>query len=135
MKVYGPYRGNDGRWRCIIYDNGNRKTVSYPKMLMESYLGRKISSCDDIHHRDGNTDNNNIENLEIISRIDHCRQHAIKYNDCEVYCVYCGKLFNLSAIQLRTYHANKRRGKNGPFCSRQCSGKYGTDIQKGYTLR
>lgn len=35
MKMYGPYKGKDGRWRCVIYKHGIcRKTVSYPKYLI-----------------------------------------------------------------------------------------------------
>jgi hypothetical protein len=35
MKIYGPYTGKDGRQRIVLYENGKRTTVSYPKYLLE----------------------------------------------------------------------------------------------------
>jgi len=44
MKVYGPYTRKDGRQHVILYENGTRKTVSYPKYLLETKLGRPLDS-------------------------------------------------------------------------------------------
>ena len=38
MKIYGPYtRKEDNRQHVIIIDGEKRRTVSYPKFLMEQH--------------------------------------------------------------------------------------------------
>lgn len=46
------------------------------RLLMENALGRQLSSSELVHHRDGNTLNDQLENLEILSRSDHERLHS-----------------------------------------------------------
>jgi len=41
---------------------------------MELHLGRKLSTDEHVHHIDGNKLNNDIQNLTILSRSDHCRE-------------------------------------------------------------
>ena len=71
--VYGPYQGKDGRFRVIV----NGKTVSYPKYLVEQTLGRDLDKNETVHHIDGNPANNSLDNLQVISRKEHCRSHAL----------------------------------------------------------
>ena len=47
----------------------------YHRWLMEQTIGRKLNSDEFVHHIDGNKLNNDINNLEIISRSDHGRLH------------------------------------------------------------
>jgi hypothetical protein len=43
MKVWGPYKRKDGRQIVIVVErNGKRRTVSYPKWILELQLGRKL---------------------------------------------------------------------------------------------
>lgn len=42
---------------------------------MEKHLGRKLDSSEIVHHKDGNKRNNNISNLEIMSRSEHGKLH------------------------------------------------------------
>jgi len=46
------------------------------RIIMEKHIGRRLSRNEVVHHKDGNKSNNNIENLEIMSRSDHSRLHA-----------------------------------------------------------
>ncbi len=136
MKVYGPYKGKDGRWRTVIYKHGvGRRTMSYPRYVMEDHLGRALTSTEDIHHKDGNTDNNALDNLTVVKHDEHCRSHATKYLGRLIICAYCEQSVSITGPQERNYLANRRRGKAGPFCSRHCSGKYGTDIQNNRAPR
>ena len=59
-KLYGPYSNSaDGRLRCmIVFPNKKRKTISYPKYLMEVHLGRYLDIDETIDHIDGNFLNN-----------------------------------------------------------------------------
>ena len=73
MKVYGPYTRPDGRQHVIlIFEDGQRRTVSYPKYLMEQKLGRELDpDLETINHKNGDFTDNRWENLEILSRVDH----------------------------------------------------------------
>lgn len=42
---------------------------------MEEKLGRKLSSDEIVHHKDGNKLNNNPDNLEITNRREHMNIH------------------------------------------------------------
>lgn len=133
MNVYGPYQDKiDNRMRCIIvHDNGRKQTVSYPRLVMESYLGVTLDPSEDIHHIDGDVTNNNIENLEVVYHKDHCKEHSLKYKEpIVVNCFYCGTEFELNTKRQSQRVRDSKRGKQGPFCSRRCSGKYGADIQR-----
>ena len=125
-KVYGPYRGKDGRWRVVV----DSKTLSYPRYLIQQSIGRLLHAEEDVHHLDHNPDNNELTNLEIIKVGKHRRQHAVKYiANTEVKCFYCGKLFNLSPLQQRRRQSNSYRRNKGPFCSKHCVGLYGQEQQ------
>lgn len=66
-KVYTNISKKDGRIRCLlIHKDGTRKNKSYPKLLMEKFLGRELSQDEQIHHKDGNPLNNELSNLEIV---------------------------------------------------------------------
>lgn len=43
----------------------NGKTVSEHKIIMEQFLNRKLFTNENIHHKDGNRLNNNLDNLEL----------------------------------------------------------------------
>ena len=129
-KFYGPYNNSaDGRLRCVIvFPNGKRKTVSYPKYLMEVHLGRYLNIDETIDHIDGNFLNNNLTNLRVIDRKQHAIEDAVRNKDVTVKCKYCGKEFTIQGSKLHDRN-RKDRSQAGYFCSRQCSGKYGKKIQ------
>jgi len=135
-KVYGPYLRKDNRQHAILYDGKVRRTLSYPKYLMEMHLGRHLLLMEDVHHKDGNPLNNALSNLEVIDHAEHCREHSTKYRKPKVVtCSWCGKDFTLTVKQQRNKAGNmsRRTGtRNGNvFCSRTCSGSYGKSIQMG----
>lgn len=45
------------------------------RFVMSEHLGRPLKDDEVIHHKDGNKQNNDIKNLEIISLSDHTRLH------------------------------------------------------------
>lgn len=72
-KVFGPYFRKDGRQHIIVVKDGVKSTISYPKFLVESYLGRKLSDQETIDHIDGNFLNNDFKNLRIVERKQHSK--------------------------------------------------------------
>lgn len=132
-KVYGPYLRKDGREHvCLVHlETKKRRTVSYPKFLMEKHLGRHLSPEETVDHIDYNFQNNNIENLQILDRRAHPKLDAKKLITQEFHCPYCKTSFSLSGRPLSKAKGNRAAGKSGPFCSRECAGRYSQEIQVG----
>jgi hypothetical protein len=129
MKVYGPYKRKDGRQHVILYKEGHRRTVSYPKFLMEQKLGRELDpSAETVHHKDEDFSNNDLSNLCILPKPDHSSLHVARVKKVEIVCVWCETKALKSA---RYIHGAAKQGKAGPFCGKSCSGKYGAAVQNG----
>ena len=66
------------------YARGHRKAVKFrdtPYVLrstirLEKKLGRKLQKEELPHHRDGNKTNDNLRNLEVMTKADHRRHHS-----------------------------------------------------------
>lgn len=131
-KVYGPYEGKDGRLRVVLVNISNRhdrKTVSYPKYVMERYLNRYLEPYETVDHIDTNPLNNEISNLQVLNRQCHAKLDVKRKVAMDFKCPLCGTDFTLVDKKLSSALQNRRKGKAGPFCSRSCAGKYGTMIQ------
>jgi len=58
-----------------------RGIVKRPVLVMEEYLGRPLSSREEVHHINGIVTDDRIENLELLTR----REHQHKYNNLDEY--------------------------------------------------
>ena len=97
-KEDGHYRGYHGKY--------------LHRDVWEFYNG-KIPRGYVIHHKDLNPENNSIENLQLMSQVEHKKLHN-KIRQAEIYiCEYCGKKFE-----------RKHKGKPNRFCCRECCGKW-----------
>ena len=125
--VYGPYTRKDLRQHVsILFEDGSRRTVSYPKLLMELHIKRRLSDNETVDHIDRNFHNNRIDNLQILDRATHSSKDAIKVSKIEIICSWCG---DKALKKARYLHHNAKLGKAGPFCSRKCAGRYSAELQ------
>lgn len=124
------YHNKDGRLRVYVRETG--KTISYPKYLMEKELERELLPDEHVHHMDLNPLNNDITNLRVMTNSEHAAQHMRKYHDVTAICGWCGKEFMWTALQQQRFYSERRTGRHHsemPFCSRECSGRYGRQKQ------
>lgn len=124
------YTCKDGRLRVYVRETG--KTISYPKYLMELEIGRQLLPNEHVHHKDRNPLNNELSNLKIMTNKDHAAEHMRKYYDTTAICSWCGKEFLWTGLQQQRFYSERRTGRHKselPFCSRECSGRYGQQQQ------
>lgn len=121
----GPYRRADKRLIIIVYKFKGRKktTVSYPKYLMEVYLGRYLKENETVDHIDKNIHNNNLENLRILDRCEHVKIDIKRLKTQKFICPVCKIEFELTGTKLSNLISNrKRRNSSGPYCCKNCAG-------------
>lgn len=131
MKIHGPYTRKDGRKHiCIVHDNGRKQTKSYPRYLMEQYLGRELLKSETVDHINNDYTDDRIENLQILTRAENVIKdyHAKKkYRKTFTFiCPECGKI---ATKYLSNVKGNLKKKKLGPYCSRKCAGIVGKRIQ------
>ena len=139
-EIANVYMHKNGRLMAYIKDT--QQVVSYPRVIMENYLGRKLEDYEEVHHKDENPLNNNIDNLEVLTKEEHLQRHLKdkrKYYDKIMTCPLCGNDFLWTANQQLKFNSNRHRnGRNSsaPFCSKECAGEYGRKIQeeRGYNI-
>ena len=122
-KVHGPYTKSDGRKIVIVvYDDGSRRTISYPKFLVEEHLGRMLDpDLETVDHWDSDFNNNDLSNLKIVPRREHSANDTRRVKLIKFNCAWCDKEFERSPRLIRD---KAKKKKAGPFCSRICAGKY-----------
>lgn len=86
------------------------------KLRIELGLTKEQMKNYDVHHIDGDKDNNDISNLQLINKIKHATMHAEKQVNKKIVkvCEYCGEKYK-SSINV----AHKQR-----FCSEKCKARY-----------
>ncbi|MBR4641578.1 MAG: HNH endonuclease [Selenomonadaceae bacterium] len=91
-----------------FYRSYNKANAGLHRVVWSYYFGEIPDGCE-IHHIDKNPANNNIENLQCLSKTEHRRLH--KANQTSVVCEVCGKSFFT------------RKNFQGKCCSQKCYDK------------
>lgn len=63
------------RW-IYVTENGRRVARREHRVVMERHLKRKLEPWELVHHKDGDTENNRVENLEVKEWGEHTREHS-----------------------------------------------------------
>lgn len=105
---------NTGYW--VNTSTGKNIRLHREKLRIELGLTQEQMKKYDVHHIDGNKDNNDINNLQLINKIKHATMHAEKQVNEKIIkvCEYCGEEYK-SSINV----AHKQR-----FCSAKCKARY-----------
>ncbi len=85
------------------------RKIDEHRFIMEQHLGRKLQSNEYVHHKNDDKYDNSIENLEIMTPVEHGRYHHLKYPLVKI-CIICGTEF--------TPYKTKRKIKR--TCSKRC---------------
>lgn len=69
--------------RVYLYrpDHPNKtfgRYVSRARLVMEEYLGRFLSDEEHVHHKNRNTQDDRLENLQVMSASDHGKEHYLE---------------------------------------------------------
>ena len=95
-----------------IYVRANNRLIGLHGLVMQEILGRPLLTSEHVHHRDGNRQNNQPENLRLLSAGAHAIQHHRKHS-LLVWCPQCGQ--PLLTMQ-------KHASRPGLCCSWKCGG-------------
>ena len=93
------------------YKRISKKGISIDehRKVMQDYLGRELKRTEIVHHINGNKLDNRIENLQIMSVLEHNRLHKEKLPKTKI-CIECGKEF-IPPVKHR---------KRNVICSKEC---------------
>lgn len=71
---------NDNGYKRInqYLGNGKRRMPLQHDVVMEKHIGRKLRPEEVVHHVDRNRSNNDIDNLELLTRREHSHLHYSK---------------------------------------------------------
>jgi hypothetical protein len=105
----------ENRRTVILFNNKkHRSSVSYARYLMAVHLSRYLTKEEQVDHIDNNKTNDDINNLQILTRKENNLKSAKGITWIDMICPKCNKNFKK---ELRHYRHNHH------CCSRSCGSK------------
>lgn len=107
--------------------------VLFHRVLVECYLDRKLTTSEVVHHIDGDSKNNKLDNLALMEYRDHVRWHGAQNNRRTLVRLLCPTCQREFVLPKRKTHLND---KNRSFtsCSKSCGTKFSYETRKGEAL-
>ena len=122
------YALSDGYYKRGYGSRLDHKTAYLHRDIWEFHNG-SIPDGYQIHHKDGNTTHNDLQNLEYLKIDDHTKEHHPLQEMDERYCEHCGKRLVRNAYRNgkleHVWTANRRR-----FCNNHCARDAQFSIQR-----
>lgn len=136
---------------ALVRNHPNRTKNNYVlhhRVVMENHLGRLLHSFEIVHHKDDNKHNNDLSNLEVLSRSAHASLHGkskgrkyvtLKCPSCK--CIFT-RAFNRTHLQSKAKFTACSRKCRGIFAAKDFYGKHPDEVHisclenvvKQYTL-
>jgi len=130
-KVYGPYSRKDGRQHvCLVWKDGRRRTVSYPKYLVETARGSCLDAGDTVDHINRDFTDNSPSKMQVLSRPEHAALDVKRLVVEPTICAMCSAAFTPTRHQLR-YADGRGKHRAGPFYSGLCVRAYQRSLELG----
>lgn len=63
-----------------IWEGESQRNVRQHVVVMERHIGRRLLPNEDVHHLNGNKQDNRIENLALMTKAEHSRLHNARRN-------------------------------------------------------
>jgi hypothetical protein len=72
----GKYVAQSGYVLVLVPGRDGNKYALEHRLVMEKHIGRRLTSNEDVHHKNGNKQDNRIENLQLMTKAQHASHHA-----------------------------------------------------------
>lgn len=95
-KILKPRRQNGGYLLVWLSYKGEKKALTVHRLVATAFIGKNDKL--DVNHKDGNKQNNCVENLEFVTRSENIKhdyrvlRHS--HNSCRVMCIDTNEIFN-----------------------------------------
>jgi len=106
--------------RALVKNHPNANKfgyVLYHRVIIENYIKRLLLPHEIVHHKNENKKDNRIENLEILTKIEHINLHRKEKEFIELVCAYCGFSF---VKEKRNWKSQTKNGQINFYCCRKC---------------
>lgn len=109
---------SEGRKTVTLFNsNADRSSTSYARYLMSVELGRYLTSDEEVDHIDEDKSNDDISNLQILTKKQHKNKNVILI---EGFCYVCGDKIVKRKSDLRPKSKHTDLKNNLLCCSREC---------------